>query len=85
MVELLENQPALIYPVGSDPVCDGCAMRAGFILNTINLTSLGVPNVVLQSPYPSSGNCIAWQPNGNYLCIVPVQSRTWGQIKSIYR
>lgn len=65
--------------------CAGCQQRACFALNTINLTSLGVQNVVMQSPHPGSEYFIAWQPGNPYLCFTPVQSRTWGAIKSIYR
>lgn len=66
--------------------CDGCANAVCLAVYTINLTSFGLPNVVLQSPHPGSQYWVNWQrddlPPG---CHVPVLQHTWGQIKGIYR
>lgn len=65
--------------------CAGCLSHACFVVNTINLTDFGEPYVVMQTPHPGSENYITWQPGDPYSCFTPVQSRTWGAIKSIYR
>jgi hypothetical protein len=60
--------------------CGGCTADICFVLNTILLTSFGVPNVVMQSPHPGSDNWVSWRPD-----TTPIPNRTWGAIKSIYR
>lgn len=69
----------------TDGTCAGCLPHACFYLNTINLTALGVQSIVMQSPHPGSENLVTWQPGTPDLCYTSLQSRTWGQIKSIYR
>lgn len=68
--------------------CLGCLQGACFVLNTINLTSLGQPNVVLQSPHPGSDNWVTWQGNAAATgCpgATPTRNATWGSVKSLYR
>jgi hypothetical protein len=65
--------------------CDGCAADVCFVLNTINLTSSGVPNVVMQSPHTGSDNFVLWQTTAWEICFTPVRQNTWGEIKSLYR
>jgi len=68
--------------------CTGCLNSACLVLNTINLTSLGLPNVVLQSPSPGSENWITWQADaGTTGCpgATPTRNATWGSVKSLYR
>lgn len=65
--------------------CNGCASDVCFVLTRINLTSAGVPDVVLQSPHPGSDFFALWQSNAWQLCSTPVRQNTWGQIKGIYR
>ncbi len=68
--------------------CTGCLSSACLVLNTINLTSFGVPNVVLQSPSPGSENWITWQANALTTgCpgATPTTKSTWGSVKSLYR
>lgn len=60
--------------------CSGCTSSACFVVNTVNLTSSGVPNVVLQVPHPGAANWVAWRPN-----TTPTLKSTWGGIKSLYR
>lgn len=60
----------------TDGTCSGCLLHACFVLNTINLTSLGIPNVVMQSPHPGSESYITWQAGAPYFCFVPVRSHT---------
>lgn len=63
--------------------CTGCTRAAVFVLNIINLTQLGQPNVVLSSP--ATANCATWQnPSGN--CgATPTRNQTWGSVKALYR
>jgi hypothetical protein len=68
--------------------CAGCLQGGCFILNTINLTSLGVPNVVLQSPHPGSDNFVTWQGNAAAMGCPgssPARNATWGSVKSLFR
>jgi hypothetical protein len=68
--------------------CPGCLNQACFVLNTINLTSFGVPNVVLQAPHPGSENWISWQGTSAQTgCpgATPTRNATWGSVKSLYR
>lgn len=66
--------------------CLGCLDPACFVLNTINLTSLGVPNVVLQNP--TQRNYVTWQGNAagtNCPGATPARNATWGSVKALYR
>lgn len=68
--------------------CLGCLQAACFVLNTINLTSVGVPDVVLQSPHPGSTNFVTWQGDAagtNCPGATPTRNATWGSVKSLYR
>jgi len=68
--------------------CLGCLQQACFVLNTINLTSFGVPNVVLQAPHPGSENFVTYQGNAAATgCpgATPTRNATWGSVKSLYR
>lgn len=77
-----------ITNASTGPGCVGCTEQACFVLNTINLTSFGVPNVVLQSPHPGSDNWVTWQGNAAATgCpgATPTRNATWGSVKSLYR
>ena len=66
--------------------CDGCANIACFVVQTINLSTFGFPDVVLQSPQPGSQQVAIWRFNQWLNCYpTPVLQSTWGSIKSIYR
>jgi hypothetical protein len=68
--------------------CPGCLSAACFVLNTINLTSAGLPDVKLQSPHPGSDNWVTWQQNAAGTgCpgATPTRNATWGSVKSLYR
>ena len=64
--------------------CLGCGFPACIVLNEIRLTTANSGDIVLVAPY--NYNYLQWQqyvPNCPF--IVPVQNRTWGQIKATYR
>jgi hypothetical protein len=64
--------------------CAGCSYPACIVLNEIRLTTANSGDLVLVNALNS--NYLMWQ---NYVLncpfIVPVQNRTWGQLKSSYR
>lgn len=68
--------------------CTGCQRSACFVLNTINMTSVGVPPTVIQSPHPGSENWVTFNGDGastNCPGSTPTRNATWGSLKSLYR
>ncbi len=66
--------------------CLGCLQAACFVVNTVNLTSLNLPNVVLTSP--NVRNYVTWQGNAagtNCPGATPARNSTWGSLKALYR
>lgn len=63
--------------------CAGCNRAAVFVLNIINLTQPGVPNVVLTSP--ATANCATWQDPAGNCGATPARNKTWGSVKALYR
>jgi len=73
--------------------CAGCARGANLVWNSASITnvrSIGGSGIEA-APYPVSGpgirsDCVTWgagAPNGCQA--TPTRSRTWGQLKSLYR
>jgi hypothetical protein len=68
--------------------CSGCSATACLVFNSVTLKR--VPgatgaDIVISDP-ASTANWAYWQGTTGLNCaVVPVRSRTWGQIKSLYR
>jgi len=60
--------------------CDGCCEAVAFTLKQVNLQGLDV-RPILTTPGPA-GNVVTVTPSG---CVTPVQNKTWGQLKALYR
>lgn len=66
--------------------CAGCLSPACLVLNSILVRRVSGGDVFLQTPGPGNANWATWQGGGGASCLlVPVRSRTWGQVKSLYR
>jgi hypothetical protein len=67
--------------------CAGCATRACLVLNSILLRRIPSDgaDVFLSAAASAGSNWATWQGTGADCAAVPVQRRTWGQIKSLYR
>jgi len=64
----------------------GCAESACIRLNSINVVQpAGVGNSFLVSPPAGGSQEITWQGGAASCVAVPVQSRTWGEVKHLYR
>jgi hypothetical protein len=64
--------------------CAGCNYPACIVLNEIRLTTANSGDYVITNPLMS--NYIQWQAYvQNCPFVVPVQNRTWGQVKTMYR
>jgi len=64
--------------------CAGCNYPACIVLNEIRLITVNSGDVVITNPLMS--NYLQWQADvPNCPFIVPVQNRTWGQVKTMYR
>lgn len=64
--------------------CAGCSYPACIVLNEIRLTTANSGDIVLINPL--NYNYLQWQAYIiNCPFIVPVQNRTWGQLKASYR
>jgi len=69
--------------------CTGCTQPACLVLNRVRL--LRGPNsipseITIEGAGPALANRATWSGGSGADCaIVPVRSRTWGQIKSLYR
>lgn len=82
----------LLPNVGSTGDCAGCQSAACLVLNQITLLRPprpeGTPSadVVIANPVQGTSNWAGWQTLSAGSCqAVPVQNRTWGAVKSLYR
>ena len=89
-------RPAVYYTAGmiilrnsGTSACTGCGGGACLVLNSIRLGRVPLPS----QPYrhydvvtstPADSNRVTWQ-GGADCGAVPVRSRTWGQLKALYR
>ena len=72
--------------------CAGCGTPACLVLNAVLIgrppRPPGAPsaNVLLETPGPGHPNWVTWQGGAGANCgAVPARSKTWGQIKALYR
>lgn len=65
--------------------CGGCAEGACLVLNSILIGRLEGGDLLLETPGPGQANRATWQGSGVGCDPVPVQARTWGALKSLYR
>lgn len=64
-------------------LCDGCATPATIVLNEVLAApQTGLPEIVTAE---GTNRCIKWQASTVDCAAVPNRSRTWGQVKSLYR
>ncbi len=71
------------------PGCAGCLQPACLVLNQVKLLRgpKSIPaEITIETPGPALANRVTWRAGSGADCLaVPVRSRTWGQIKSLYR
>jgi hypothetical protein len=67
--------------------CAGCSQGVCIILDAIDLAYGPSATLTQTITNPLQRNWITWQNNSGIPCpaIVPIQNRTWGQMKSLYR
>jgi hypothetical protein len=66
--------------------CAGCSTPMCIVLNSIELGQPGsLPSTVLTGPPAGGNDQITFQGAGANCSAVPTRSKTWGQIKSLYR
>ena len=66
--------------------CAGCSQQACLMFKTLKVTQpAGLGDFSFNAPAPSATNILTWNSSGVNCATVPVRSRTWGQIKSLYR
>lgn len=65
--------------------CAGCSSPVAIVLNTCRAVGLAAGS--LEDNFSAAtSQCITWQGAGQATCLAtPVQNRTWGQVKSLYR
>jgi hypothetical protein len=63
--------------------CAGCATSVTIVLNEIK--AAGLAGYAEHETAPMSNDCLSWQGSGVPCNATPVQNRTWGSIKSLYR
>jgi hypothetical protein len=69
-------------------LCTGCLQSGCLVLNSITIGRLpGAPggNLLLEAPGPGSANRATWNGGAQHCDAVPVRSRTWAQLKALYR
>lgn len=67
-----------------DGSCSGCSTPGCLQVRSLDLYTPGRPlGVPIRNPAVRS--ILFWQSGGGLVCQVPVQNRTWGAIKSLYR
>lgn len=67
-----------------ESACGGCSVGACIVLNEIQIWTQGGGEVITAT---RDRNYLHWQGATVFNCpfVVPVQNRTWGQVKSLYR
>ena len=80
---LISNQKTVF------PACGGCFQPACLVLNQVKLLRgpKSVPSeITIETPGPALANRATWRGGSGADCAtVPARSRTWGQIKRLYR
>jgi hypothetical protein len=65
--------------------CAGCNIPVAVVLNSLKAVGLAAASVE-DNFTAAQSQCITWQSAGPATCLAtPVQNRTWGQVKSLYR
>ena len=84
-LKLLISNQKTSFPGG----CAGCLQPACLVLNQVKLLRGpgAIPSeITIESSGPANANRATWRGGSGAECVaVPVRSRTWGQIKSLYR